>query len=345
MANNFWDWARGSASLGGAGWLQNAVASKADGYKKRYTTENSWLQRLFALGQTYASDNPTNAQLGKWFKDTYGNQFEGNVSDYLKNIDDADLGALIENNYYNENNGGIPSWLGGDVTALDEESLLNDLRKLSNVDVGPNLEDYIGNYYEDAVKQISDENAAITKLYDENLNRQTANYNREMNDLNDSYNNYARQILSNDYQKNANIIGAYQSNMTKARQNSLEAGANAGLRIASNINTMLSAQNKQAATSLETSNQLAQAMMNQRNAAAGIRGQYNNMLDTDTNRRADLQRGNYERTMNAANANYESGMNRYNAANQVSAERNGNVTSPFADSYQTTMKARRVNNY
>lgn len=345
MANNAWDWLRGSFSLGGFGWLNNASAAAANGYTKRYSDKDSWVRRIANLGQYYESDTPSNAELGKWFKNNYGSRLSGNenASNYLKNISDADLGALIENNYYKEDDMGGMGWLLGNSSSLDEESLINDLQELANLKAMPKLEDYLGDYKTEATDAINKENAEILKMYDDNLARQTNMYDRELGNLNNNYNAYARQVLSNDYQKNASILNTYQSDMSRARQNSLEAGANAGLRIAGNINTLLSAQNKQASTSLETSNQLAQAMLNQRNAAASIRGQYGNMLNADTQNRANLKAGTYERVKSAQSNMYNERMNDYNVANQIATEKNGNYTSnPFYDSFTNNRKA---NNY
>lgn len=91
-----------------------------------------------------------------------------------------------------------------------------------------------------------------------------------LNQQRESYNTAAEQILSSDYQKNASLMGTYQSEMRRAQRNALEAGASAGARLANNINVTLSTQNRQAQQSLETSNNLAQMLLNQRQAASDI---------------------------------------------------------------------------
>lgn len=85
-----------------------------------------------------------------------------------------------------------------------------------------------------------------------------------------AYNDAAEQILSSDYQRNASLMGTYQSEMRRSQRNALEAGASAGARLANNINVTLSTQNQQAQQSLETSNNLAQMLLNQRQAASDI---------------------------------------------------------------------------
>lgn len=85
-----------------------------------------------------------------------------------------------------------------------------------------------------------------------------------------AYNDAAEQMLSSDYQRNASLMGTYQSEMRRSQRNALEAGASAGARLANNINVTLSTQNQQAQQSLETSNNLAQMLLNQRQAASDI---------------------------------------------------------------------------
>lgn len=85
-----------------------------------------------------------------------------------------------------------------------------------------------------------------------------------------AYNDTAEQMLSSDYQRNASLMGTYQSEMRRSQRNALEAGASAGARLANNINVTLSTQNQQAQQSLETSNNLAQMLLNQRQAASDI---------------------------------------------------------------------------
>ena len=148
------------------------------------------------------------------------------------------------------------------------------------------------------------------------------------------YNDYARQILSNDYQKNAQLMGSLGNSLDRARTSALEAGASAGLRLSNNINTLLSTQNKQAQQSLDTAINLAQNMLNQRQAASGLRSSHSNTLANDTANRANLTRGNAERTTNYQNAYigqqqslYDNKMNSWENANSQYS------SNPFYGSY------------
>ena len=333
-----------SAAIGNtAGAIASNHTNGVDDITKKRV--NNTLGNIGTFGVRSGDTGVNSSELGKWFRETYGDKLDADTLKYIENLGDSSLGSIISDNYYNRT--GSDMW-GADYT-LDTENLLKDIQAMSNVEAGPLLADYLGDYKTEAEKAINAENAEILKLYDDNLARQTANYNAEMDNLNNIYNDYAKRVLSNDYQKNAALLGTYQSEMSRARQNALESGANAGLRIAGNINTLLSAQNKQAATSLETSNQLAQAMMNQRNAAAGIRSNYNSMLDRDTSNRAALKQGTFERIKSAQSNLYDERYRDWNTANQINTEKNGNYAeNPWYNStlaYKKSNQANQANNY
>jgi hypothetical protein len=108
------------------------------------------------------------------------------------------------------------------------------------------------------------------------LNEQLGMYDTQLSDISNEYNRMRSDIQSNQYRQNAQLMDTLQSSMDRSRRNALESGASAGIRIADNINTLLSVQNKQSNASMETANQLSQMMINQRNAEHGI---YNSMYN------------------------------------------------------------------
>ena len=110
---------------------------------------------------------------------------------------------------------------------------------------------------------INTEMAEMTDLYNDSLKHQRAMYNRQ-----------ASNLLSNQYLTNAKTADVLRSDMRRARQNALEAGASAGIRLANNVNTLLTSQNKQSATAMQTSNALAEMLLQQRSAEAGLRSDY-----------------------------------------------------------------------
>jgi hypothetical protein len=228
----------------------------------------------------------------------------------------------------------------------DVDSVRADLERLSQfsegMPVAPDL---------DAIRAESDaaidaENADILAMYNADLQRRTDMFNQQMSDSNDAYNRNVGQILSNDYQKNAQLLGTMRSEMNRSQRNALEAGASAGIRIAGNINTMLSMQNKQSQQSLETSNILAQMLLNQQQANAGLRSEYGNYLSQDTANRAALKSGTVERK----NAAYDSA--RANAYDKYDRElgdwenryyAKAGSTNPFAESYRSNLYKSQYN--
>lgn len=285
-----------------------------------------------------ASQDTTNSDLGKWFK----SQYSGNASDYINSLDDASLGALLDQYYY-ENHG----FLGNKSYRLDYNTAVKELEDMVNSVGGmptPTAPDY-QSLYNQAQQTIDAENAELLSLLDSNKARQTQNFQDELEDLNSSYNNYARQILSNDYMKNAQMLDSVSSALSKSKQNALEAGASAGARLAGNINTILAMQNKQTQQSLETSNQLAQQMLNQRQAAAGLRGNYNDMLASDTASRIGIKQGSAAQKNNYANQQFQTQQNIYDKEMQQYEEGMANHQSnPFYGSYQAYNQNKRYKN-
>ena len=127
----------------------------------------------------------------------------------------------------------------------------------------------IEQYWQDAQNRANQE-------ADESLDTLARLYNDERQSLASKYNTARSDLLSSQYQQNAQLMGTLTSQLDKQQRNALEAGASAGIRLANNVNTLLSAQNKQSQTSLETANQLSQMMVNQRNAEASSRRSYFN---------------------------------------------------------------------
>lgn len=142
-------------------------------------------------------------------------------------------------------------------------------------------EDLLTNYYQPIYDRIAQEQADMKDFY-----------TSQLKDSADAYNYNANAILGNQTRQNAMIQDSLRSDLARTRQNALEAGASAGLRIAGNVNATLAAQNKAAQTSMETSNNLAQLLLNQRQAAAGIRSDYRNYM-SESNRYRDSQQSDY----------------------------------------------------
>ena len=143
---------------------------------------------------------------------------------------------------------------------------------------------------------LADAEAAIDAENEELL----ASLNQDLANTSEAYTNSRNALLTQQYQRNAQTIDTMASDMARARRNAIEAGASAGVRIAGNVNALLSAQNKMSQQSLETSNQLAQMLVNQRNAEAGLRNQWR-----------DAKMSTYDRTQNRAQSMYATEQAKY----------------------------------
>lgn len=190
----------------------------------------------------------------------------------------------------------IDTWGPGDYKGLD--SFLNQYNEaIQNLPPMPEMYDSaeLQDIYNRATGEIDAENTAIQQLYDSILNRQTDAYQKELDLSNDAYNAYANQVMANQLQSQNAMQGAYRTELDRAQRNAISRGASAASRLVANINSNLGLQNQSAQQALETSNTLAQALLNQRQAAAGLRQQYTSDLNTHAAQTADLRKGSAER--------------------------------------------------
>lgn len=177
---------------------------------------------------------------------------------------------------------------------------------------------------EEAINRLADnaidtENSQIQALYDEMLGRTTDLYKADLDASNQSYNDYVNQILSNQAQTTNTIAGSARSELQRSQRNAINRGATAAMRLVSNINTELGLQNKAAQQSLDTSNNLAQMLLTQRQSAAQLRSQYGSELNDYTANKANLLSGTAERKASYRNtmrdeaySNYQNKMDRWN---------------------------------
>lgn len=253
-----------------------------------------------AIGEGAAQSTTSSRQQSKLNEAV--NKFKTDYPDVASEMTDAQIEALV--GQYQDPKGWtlFSNWghdYGVDYDELQED--LNDFNKIRN-ELGdmPSPIDY-GAIQEEANKAIDAENQQVLNIYNENEQRSINNLKSLLQQNNQMYNDQVDNILSTNYQNNAALLNTMGSALDKTRQNALEAGASAGVRLAGNINTLLSVQNQQNQQSLETSNNLAQMLLNQRQAAMGIRNDYNNILNNYANQRASLMSGTAERKANYAN--------------------------------------------
>lgn len=215
-----------------------------------------------------------------------------NALAWWNSLSDAEKDAKLAN-YWVTSDGGIGNLWGltGDLQTFDFASLLRDLNEYDDIQAKPLLSDYadLDKIESEAKSAIEDENEMLL-----------ASLNQELQNTNDAYNQSRNALLSQQYMRNQQAVDAIASDMSRARRNAIEAGASAGVRIAENVNAVLSAQNKMSQQSLETSNQLAQMLINQRNAESGLRNQWR-----------DAQMSTYDRTAARADSEYNRANARY----------------------------------
>lgn len=256
-------------------------------------------------------------------------------SSLWKNLTDAERNSLLNNAQYwkEDNNWSNLGGLLGSRESFELDKFLSDLAQVSEASgapVEPNPSDYTGE------AALASRIAELTAPLDElRASRQNA-YADELSGLNAQYNEARKGILSSQYRQNAQLADTVSSQMERSRRNALEAGASAGLRLADNINIMLSTQNKQAQTSLETSNQLAQMMLNQQAASRQARNDYDSYMMQDysarNNARAQAFDEGYKQYQTAQSA-YERDLSDWNTAYG---------DNPIADYYRSSKSRERA---
>lgn len=240
---------------------------------------------------------------------------EALVERYLGELSDSELESILDH-YYVEDNKWYNAWgFGGyDRRVLnDEERLERHLKELLEATEFTGTRPDKETYLDDARKAAGE---LYGGMYNE-LNAQAAEreamYKDELANLAGNYRAARTGLLSQQQMQNAQLMDTLQSGMERSRRNALEAGASAGVRIADNINTLLSVQNKQSATSMETANQLSQMMINQRNAEADANRSYFNDKSQNTAYKQSLMREEESYASNLANTNYNAAMDKYTA--------------------------------
>lgn len=232
---------------------------------------------------------------------------------YWQSLSSAQKKALIRE--YNLGESAIAEW------NVDYGSLLSDLKEYNNLE-GLGLYEPVLSDYVDVNKSITDAETAIAA---ENA-LLLQSLNEDLQNTSDAYVQSRDALLTQQHQANAQTIDTMASEMSRARRNAIEAGASAGVRIAENVNTLLSAQNQISQRSLETSNQLAQMLVSQRNAESGLRNQWR-----------DAQLSTYDRVQSRAANERSLGQARYDEAMHDYNTKVNNATSatnPLVDRMQ-----------
>lgn len=273
--------------------------------------------------------NDQNSIISNWFKNNYAQN-----NKFINSMSDKEVAALLESFWKQDS-----SWLWSNMYSLDYDEIDKYLSQLQNYDkiLGemPTAPDYEA-IQKQAYNAINSENQELLGMLDQDLARQQNLYQGELNDINSMYGDLRRQTLENNYRNNAQLMGTVGSEMSKARRNALESGASAGMRLAENVNTLLSVQNKQSQQSLETSNQLAQQLLNQRQAAMGVRSAWGQAQSANTQSKIGIKQGTTERAENFANNRFDTENKVYDNKMTQWEDKYNTVTegNPFAESYR-----------
>ena len=261
--------------------------------------------------------------------DTLRAQGMDEYADLISQQTEASIQAALDSHWKEDNSwanaGGL--W-GGDRYTFDREGALRDLfTSLQNIEndpmpEAPRASDYFSDEYLDSI--IGDRMAELESLRSEYQTQ----YDDTIRGIDEDYGAMRQNLLATQSRQNAELMDTMRSEMSRSRRNALEAGASAGIRLADNINIMLSNQNKQAQTSLETSNQLAQMAINQRAAKSQAQGQYNQYMQQNFDSRSNLR----QQGLSEANSRYNAAMGDYDVQHSAWNDRHAADigTSAFA---------------
>ena len=183
----------------------------------------------------------------------------------------------------------------------DLNGLYNELENLSKArdELGYMPEaltlDQINEIENQARAEIDAENRQLFDLFDQASNRSANFMQQQLADNQQSFADYRNQILTNDAMNQQAIAGSTRYELERSQRNAIIRGASAAQRLVANINTQLGTQAKAAQQSLDTSNALAQQLLMHRQAQAGLRSDYMNMMNQDSMNRANILKGSAER--------------------------------------------------
>lgn len=155
--------------------------------------------------------------------------------------------------------------------------------------------DQINEIENQARAEIDAENRQLFDLFDQASNRSSDFMQQQLIDNQQAFADYRNQILTNNAMNQQAIAGSTRYELDRQQRNAIIRGASAAQRLVANINTQLGMQAKAAQQSLDTSNALAQQLLAHRQAQAGLRSDYMNMMNQDSMNRANIIKGSAER--------------------------------------------------
>lgn len=291
--------------------------------------DNFWNNFLFAEGFGETGNRTLNANYKNYILSELDNRLKGTSWDTLSDTEKSSIiGDPYTSEWFYDVKSGRHDWGGmrkatrafdfdafvDDVMSADEmyNKIMGDLEAPNYADYYKEASDELNKAYADTYSSIDEDLASLSQQASDYETR----YNGDLRAMQADYEQLRSNTLSSGYMQNAALMDTMRSDMARSRRNALEAGASAGIRIAGNINTMLSVQNKQSQQSLETSNQLAQMLLNQRNAERGLRGEYDTYMQNNFNNRTALRDRKLSAQQSQRSETNSLATERYNAAKE-----------------------------
>lgn len=203
-------------------------------------------------------------------------------NELIQNMSDKELTTFLKQNYSAGN-----KWTGEYIDSKSaEKDLLEALAAYQNIPVFETSIPDRDKVFAEAAADLEADRAAYTEGVNQNINT-----------IQQNYNNYRNSIMSQQNMNRNLMLDNMQSQMRQSQQSAIEAGASAGVRLANNVNILLSNQNSLRQSSIDTANNLSQTLMNQQAQALSQRDRmldynanYNQRLhDAQTSRLADAQ--------------------------------------------------------
>ena len=247
-----------------------------------------------------------------WFESPSEGTFaSGIVSDLTKegldfsNLSQSELESILTK-YWEEDSGLLST-----KHTFDKDRFISDYNAiLAAMDAMPEAPDEETFWIKAQERANAEAQDSLNELEDA-LQSRVSGFNDELQNLADSYRTARSGILSQQYQQNAQLADTLSSQLDKQSRNALEAGASAGIRLASNVNTLLSVQNKQSQASLDTANQLAEMMVRQRNAESSIRSNYDDYMSNYLYEKRGIKDSAYSKAKDYYNQEYGIAENSY----------------------------------
>lgn len=248
-------------------------------------------------------------------------------------ITESQMRDIIKNNYMADDT------IFGNGVDLSS-SILSDLQEMNSWD------EYIGerpelpvpeDFYEQARADVDKENEELNFLYDSIVGNQRETLENSLAENNAMFRDYRNQVLTNEAMRQQAIAGSTRYELDRQQRMAISRGASAAQRLVSNINTSLGLQAQSAQQALETSNVLAQNLLNHRQANQNIRSEYLTAQTNDSMRRADLIRGRTERINNAQRNYLSNAMDAYDINNQAYKDRMSSIQgdNPWQSAYMS----------